>query len=171
MKLLLSLLLFYTLSFASLDSIVSLDSDFTQTVTDDKNNTLVYKGHVLAKKPQYALWKYTSPVQKEIYIALSKVTIIEPALEQVIIKNIESNFNFFNMIQNSKRVKEGLYIAIYKDVKYTIIQNATFIESISYTDELENRVKILFTNQEQNRKINETLFTPSLPSHYDIVVD
>lgn len=171
MKHILTLLLFFTFSWASFDAINSFESDFIQTVTDDKNKTLTYKGHLTAQKPQNAIWRYTVPVTKDVYISSYRVTIVEPAIEQVIIRKIESNFDFFNMIRNAKKIKENVYIALYKESEFTIVKSGELLHSISYMDEFENRVKILFENQQQNRIVNKEVFIPKFSNDYDIIRD
>ena len=47
----------------------------------------------------------------------------------------------------------------------------SLIESISYSDEFENSVKVLFTNQRQNEKIDNNLYIPNIPVEYDIIRD
>lgn len=157
--------------FASLDDITSFEADFTQSITDEKNKTLDYIGHIIASKPQNARWSYIKPVKKDVYINSYDVTIVEPELEQVIIKRIESNFDFFKMISNAKKIGDNKYLTHYRDSKFTIVQSGSFIESISYVDEFENRVKIKFKNQKQNQKINTKVFIPSYPLEFDIVRD
>lgn len=157
--------------FASLEEITSFEADFTQSITDEKNKTINYNGHIVASKPQNARWSYYKPVKKEVYINNFDVTIVEPEIEQVIIRKIESNFDFFKMIANAKKIEENKYLAHYKDSNFTIIKKGALIESISYLDEFENRVKIIFKNQKQNQKINEAVFRPFFPLEYDIIRD
>jgi outer membrane lipoprotein carrier protein len=171
MKHLLALFLLYTLSFASFDAINTFQADFTQSVTDDKNKSLIYKGHIIASKPQNALWNYTKPIKKDVYINNFNVTVVEPEIEQVIIRKIESNFDFFNMIQNAKEIQKDKYEAKYKDAKFTITTKDKLIETISYMDEFENKVKIVFENQKQNEEINIDLFIPNYPLEFDIIRD
>ncbi len=171
MKYILISLLFITQSFASLDSITSFEADFSQTITDDKNKVLTYSGHITATKPQYAKWNYTSPVKKDVYLNEFKVTIVEPEIEQVIIKRIESNFDFFNMISNAKKVKDNVYVANYKKSTFTITKSNDLIYSISYIDEFENNVKIIFNKQQQNHKLEKRVFMPHFPLYYDIIRD
>ena len=156
---------------ASLGDIVSFQADFTQSVTDDKKKVLTYNGSVLASKPQNALWRYSKPVNKDVYINSHRVTIIEPEIEQVIIKRIESNFDFFNMIKNAKKIEKNIYMAIYKNSEFTITTKDELIKSISYIDEFENSVEVIFDNQKQNDKINKELFIPNIPLEFDIVRD
>ncbi len=157
--------------FASLEEITSFEADFTQSITDEKNKTINYNGHIVASKPQNARWSYFKPVKKEVYINNFDVTIVEPEIEQVIIRKIESNFDFFKMISKAKKIEENKYLAHYKDSKFTIIKKGALIESISYLDEFENRVKIIFKNQKQNQKINEAVFRPFFPLEFDIIRD
>ncbi|MDD5372188.1 MAG: LolA-like outer membrane lipoprotein chaperone [Sulfurimonas sp.] len=157
--------------FASLDGITSFEADFTQSITDDKNKTLVYSGHIVALKPQNAKWSYIKPVKKDVFINDFEVTIVEPEIEQVIVKTLESNFDFFKIISNAKKIEENKYLANYKNSKFTITKNGSFIESISYLDEFENRVKISFKNQKQNQTVNKTVFTPVFPLNFDIIRD
>lgn len=171
MKHIFILLIFFTLSQASFDSINSFESDFIQTVTDEKNKTLTYEGHLIAQKPQSAVWSYKIPVIKDVYISSYNVTIVEPAIEQVIIRKIESNFDFFNMIRNAKKIKENVYVAMYKESEFTITKNGELLESIAYSDEFDNKVKILFKNQQQNKIIDKKLFIPKFLTDYDIIRD
>ncbi|MDQ1243808.1 MAG: outer rane lipoprotein carrier protein [Campylobacterota bacterium] len=157
--------------FASLEDIVSFEADFTQSITDEENKTINYNGHIVASKPQNARWSYTKPIKKEVYINDFEATIVEPEIEQVIIRRIESNFDFFKMISNAKKIDSNKYIAYYQETKFTIIVKSTLIESISYLDEFENSVKIVFQNQKQNQSINEALFKPSFSEDFDIIRD
>jgi outer membrane lipoprotein carrier protein len=160
-----------TQSFASLEEINSFEADFIQSVTDDKDKSLVYNGHIMASKPQNVIWNYTKPITKDVYINRFNVTIIEPEIEQVIIKKIESNFNFFNMIKNATKIEKNIYETHYKESKFIIITKNELIESISYIDEFENSVKIIFKNQKQNKKIDENLFIAEYPLEFDVIRD
>ena len=166
---LLSLLFAVSLSFADMIHINSFEANFTQTIVNDKNNTLTYQGHVLARKPQLALWQYTKPVEKSIYITHTQAVIIEPEIEQVYIQNIKSSFDFFNVIKNAKKVSSNTYIAEFQETKYTITIKENRLISISYLDELENRVLIVFSKQVQNKPIDKKIFTPNIPLDYDII--
>ncbi|MCK4875617.1 MAG: outer membrane lipoprotein chaperone LolA [Sulfurimonas sp.] len=171
MKYLLITILLVSQAFASLEQIELFEADFSQSITDDKDNVLIYNGHVVASRPQNAKWSYKKPVKKDVYINKFEVIIVEPDIEQVIVRKVESKFDFFKMISNAKEIKKNIYVANYKDSKFTIVQSDNLIESISYIDEFENRVKIVFKNQKQNHSINSKIFTPSYPLHYDIIKD
>ncbi len=171
MRYMVLLVFFYTLSFASMKEINSFEADFTQSITDEKNKTLTYSGHVVASKPQNALWNYLKPVKKDIYINEFSVTIIEPEIEQVIVRKISSNFDIFKLIKNAKKIEKNRYLAIYKDIKFSIMIKDSLINSISYKDEFDNDVKIVFTKQKQNIEVDKNIFYPRMPMDYDIVRD
>ena len=158
-------------AFASINNITSFDADFIQKITDDKNKVLTYNGHVLASKPQNALWRYTSPIEKDVYITRFEVTIVEPEIEQVIIRKVSNNFDFFKMIVNAKKVKKDIYKANYNETMFTIFIKDGLIVSISYLDSFENIVKITFSNQKQNINIDKELYRAKFPLDYDIIRD
>jgi len=161
-----------SLAFSNIDNISFFEADFQQNITDDKGKVLSYRGHIKAMKPQYALWSYKVPVLKDIYIEPRKLTIIEPELEQVIIKHINSDFDFFSMIEHAKKIDNNTYTANFKETQFKIrISDSKKIESISYKDEFENDVKIEFKKQIQNRKIDKNEFLPIIPFEYDIIRD
>ena len=165
------LLIFLTLSplFADLTHIDSFEAEFTQTVTDEKGKKLHYKGHIIASKPQYALWNYTQPIEKKIYISLYRLTIVEPDLEQVITRNISNEFNFFKMLKNAKKLTNNKYETTIEHIKYTITLANNTISSISYTDEFSNDILITFMQQKTNQPIDKDLFIPKYPLDYDII--
>ena len=169
MKFFLSTLLLSTTLFSSIIEINSFEADFKQSITDDKNKVLTYKGHVSAIKPQTARWSYKTPVNKDVFINKYEVTIVEPEIEQVIIKRLESNFSFFNMIKNAKKIKKDTYEAFYKSSKFIITMKDDSIESISYIDEFENDVKIVFKNQLTNKDIDKNTFIPKFSLDFDVI--
>ena len=154
---------------ADIGNIFSFEADFNQKITDDQNKTIEYKGHVIATKPQFALWKYTQPIQKEVYIASYKVIMIEPDLEQVIMKKIDSKFDIFSLIKNAKEIKPNEYLAHYRDTTFLIKLDNNKISEISYKDKFDNKVIIDFSKQKQNEKIDMKRFIPVIPDDYDVI--
>ena len=171
MKHLFILFVSFSLGFSSFDKMDSFEAEFIQSVTDDKNKTLIYKGHISASKPQNALWSYKEPIQKDVFINNHQIAIVEPEIEQVIIRNIDSTLDFFNIIKNAKELKKGVYEASFENKIFTITVKEEIIDSISYRDEFENNVKILFLNQIQNKEINKEIFTPKYPLNFDVIRD
>lgn len=156
---------------ASLLELNSFEADFIQSITDEKNKVLKYTGHIIASKPQNAIWQYISPIEKNIYINKYKATIVEPEIEQVIIRRIHNEFDFFRMIKEAKKVSKNNYMTMYNNTKYSIDVENGLVKSISFLDQFENKVKIEFSNQKQNHKINKSSFTPKYPIDFDVVSD
>ena len=155
---------------ADLSKIKTFEADFTQTVQDEQKNTLRYKGHIIASKPQYALWKYTNPIKKDIYISMYKLTVIEPDMEQAIVKNISSDFNLFKMLNNAKKIAKNQYLTKIQNTSYIITtKNENVIAQINYRDELDNIISIEFSNQILDKTIDEKIFTPKIPLDFDII--
>ncbi len=169
MKYIILLQILFNLSVAALIDVKSFKADFKQVVTDDKGKQLLYDGHIQATNPKYALWQYMTPIEKSIYITPNKITIIEPEIEQVLIRNLSSDFDFFRMIKYAKKISENSYVTFLNDSKYTIRIKDDLIDSISYIDEFGNTVEITFKNQFQNIEISKEIFTPLIPKNYDII--
>jgi outer membrane lipoprotein carrier protein len=165
------LLLLLTSHFLNADliNLNSFKADFIQTVKAEKGNELEYKGSLVASKPQNMLWNYRFPAKKDIIIKDFQVTIIEYDIEQVLIKHINSNFNFFKILKHAKQVDKNTYIALFNDIKYTLKLTDAKISSISYLDELDNKILITFTKQEENKEIDPRIFTPIIPLDFDII--
>jgi len=160
---------FYIFSFAEILNINSFEADFKQVITNSEANKLYYTGHIKAKKPLYALWDYSTPSSKLIYVLDKKVTIIEPDIEQVIIKNIGISIDFFTILKHAKKIAVDTYIASFQSIKYTIkIKNKNLV-SISYKDELDNSINIIFTHQKYNLIMQRKEFIPLIPQEFDII--
>ena len=108
---LLSLLCANLFGFA--ENLNTFSAHFVQTVTDDKNTVIKYSGDIKAKRPDMAMWNYVQPVKKEIYIRNEDLVIIEPEIEQVIMKKVGNTIAFFEMLKNAKKVNDNLYKATY----------------------------------------------------------
>jgi outer membrane lipoprotein carrier protein len=169
MKFLLFLFLVHNSLFADLSSLNSFEADFKQTITDDKGESLSYKGSVKALKPNLALWTYYQPIEKTVYIKDARVTIVEPEIEQVMIRDIKNDFDFFSLLSRAKKIDNSNYVAHFEDQKVYIKYQNGSIYSLTYKDKLENDVKIVFSKQEQNRILSTTIFDASYPPEYDII--
>lgn len=168
-KLLISTLL-TSLCFANeLESIKTFSANFDQIIINDKNKTLSYSGNIKASKPYYALWNYKKPIEKNVYILRTKVMIVENELEQVVIKSLDTNFNFFNMIKNAKQISKNKYTTKFKDKVFLITIKNHKISAISYQDDFDNNITINFKNQKINEDINLDIFDPIIPLEYDII--
>jgi len=163
------LLLLSHIMFASLVDIKSFDADFKQIITDEKGVQLIYKGHIRALSPKYALWEYNTPIKKSIYVRPAEIVIVEPEIEQAIVRKLAFDLDFFKMISNAKKISKNYYIATLNEMEYSIKIKNKLIDSISYKDDFDNKINILFTNQIQNKSILKNIFTPLIPKDYDII--
>jgi outer membrane lipoprotein carrier protein len=154
---------------ASPKELNSFHASFTQTITDEHKKKLVYTGELWASKPQNALWKYTKPIQKSVYISGSKLTLIEPSLEQATLRSLDNDIDFLEILKKSKPISPTRYTAAISGQTYSIDFNNDTLESISYTDGYDNTVVIRFANQVQNKPIESTRFKAVIPADFDVI--
>jgi outer membrane lipoprotein carrier protein len=167
MKTLFLLLIISIISFANIFDIQNFKADFTQTIKNNSSNTISYKGNIVFDTNNI-LWHYNEPV-KNVYISNSKVIIDEPELEQAIISNINEELNLISMLKESKKIDKNTYKNTLNNIIYTIkIYNNT-LQAIFYTDELDNKVSIIFSNVKINTKVDKSIFIFNPPSYYDII--
>ena len=148
----------------------SFSADFNQTITDEHNKTISYQGTVLSKRPNFALWHYTRPIEKKLYVYHNVLTIIEQDMEQAIIKRVNENIDIFSIIQHATPIDAHHAKAHYRDQEFLLTFNHDHqLASISYRDELDNRVNIHFSNQKNNPDLNTSLFQAVIPEAFDII--
>lgn len=157
--------------FASPKDLTSFNSKFVQTIVDDNNKKITYSGELWASKPQYALWIYQKPIQKSVYVTGSKITVIEPQIEQVTLRSLDNEIDFLQIIQKSKKVDNDKYTATVKGQTYTLFFKNDILSSINYQDGYDNRVSIVFSNPVQNKPIETSRFKPVIPADFDIIKD
>ena len=172
MKKVLILALFLKSLFADIPlNFSSFEADFIQQIDDESKKIVKYYGKVYAKKPKTALWKYTRPIQKDVYINDNAVVIVEPELEQVIMRHIEGDFDIFSLLKQAKKVGTNKYEARYKKTLFTLYFDGKNIQKLSYKDSFENLVTITFSNQKYDVKFDKTLFEPKYPKDYDLILE
>jgi len=171
MRLLFSTLLLSTSLFAIGENITTMQADFTQTITDDKNSTLIYKGNMLAKRPNMAKWHYVEPIEKRVYIVDKEVTVVEPELEQAIIKKLDNSIDILAILSSATKISKEHYVAIYHEKEYEIYLSGKKIKSIHFSDAFDNQVSINFTQEKINQKIDDQRFKAEIPLDFDIIKD
>ena len=144
----------------------NFSSNFIQIVTS--NSTISYKGNLIITKDK-AFWNYKSPNSKQIYINNDELIIIEPELEQVIMQKLINIPNLNQIFKNAKKQNNQELKATYNDIVYTISIKDDEIYSISYTDEFDNETIIVLDNQKRNTNIDDSIFKPNIPTHFDII--
>ncbi len=155
---------------ANIYNLSSLESNFTQSITNDQNAKIVYHGKMYAtRENNQALWEYTSPMNKNIYYKGGKLIIIEPDLEQVIYAKMDKIPNILTILDNAIEISENTLQTSFNNIKYNITMNDNKIEKIEYKDEMENRVRITFTQESVNHEIDSNIFNFVIPEDYDIL--
>lgn len=171
MRFLLLVFLSFTALFAVAESVNSFSAAFEQHITDEKNSTISYKGYVWAKRPGMALWTYQTPINKSVYIKGDRVVVIEPDLEQAIIKRINGDINLLAVLASAKPIGGERYQADYGSQTFFITMHQGIIANISYRDPFDNLVELIFMKQKQNDPIAEEKFNAVIPGDYDIIRD
>ncbi len=168
-QLLLSMLLAIVV-YANETDLYSFRADFNQSIQDEHNKTIHYYGTVITKRPNFALWHYIRPIEKKLYVYHNVLTIIEPDMEQAIVKRVTDNIDIFSIINHAKTIDANHSEAHYNDQKFLLtFQQDHQLSSISYRDELDNRVRINFSKQQYNVDLNTTLFNAIIPEGFDII--
>lgn len=170
-KLILSLIILVSnlLAVEQLKEIKTFQGDFIQTVSKESSKSISYEGKVFIKNSDRVLWKYTSPIEKNVFLLNDIVVIDEPELEQVIYTRLKEELNILSILQNSKKLSQDKYESFFYDRRYEVLMEDSKIKEISYKDELDNFIIIKFTNVVQNEEIAEDFFRFIPPSHYDII--
>jgi len=169
MKLLLTLTFLTGILLADLTYLHSFKADFTQTITDEQGQKLSYSGNLIAKEPQFALWIYEKPINKTVYIQRGRVTMVEPEIEQVIIRDIRSDINLFSLLSTAKKVKENSYVTELEETKVFIELQNKEIALLRYKDKFDNDVLVEFSNQKSNIKIADEIFKATYPYEFDVI--
>lgn len=147
----------------------SISSKFTQTITNDLNSTITYKGSFYAKNNKKALWIYNEPIEKKIYFNNNEVLIIEPDLEQVILTTLQNTPNISQILRDAKQTSPNIFTASFDDIKYDIHLKNKTIDEIHYKDKLGNSVLLKFDELSYDTFLDDILFQPSIPKDYDII--
>jgi len=156
---------------ADIKNLKSFEASFTQSIKSVNNKVIEYKGKVFIKNTGKILWKYESPIEKNVYIINDFAIIDEPELEQAIYTQLQSEINIIKLLETSKKINNNDFIANIDGLDYLIetSENTNKIEEIKYKDKLDNNVEIKFENQVINKEISEDIFKFTAPSHYDII--
>ncbi len=155
----------------NIKNLESFRADFTQSIKSINDKIIEYKGEVFIKNTGKILWKYKTPIEKNVYILNDFAIVDEPELEQAIYTQLQSEINIIKLLNTSKKINENLYIANIDDTDYLIesSKDTNEIEIIKYKDKLDNSVEIKFENQVSNKEISDDIFKFTAPEHYDII--
>ena len=167
---LLTMLLFSTIYiFAEQLAFKSFQSDFIQNIKNPSGSVITYEGSLITNDSNYIIWRYTKPIIKEVYILDDQVIINEPELEQTIYTSTNNQLNLNTLIKNAKMLNKGIYEASINEIKYHFIFKDDILMSVSYLDEVENQVAIIFQNQQKDKKLDSKIFLFDQNPDFDII--
>jgi len=151
-------------------NITTFHSTFVQTVTNDQNRTLRYEGEVWFQKSPFTVkWIYKKPNHKEIYITDSQLFIIEPDLEQVVMRKFDKKDDFFSTLDRAVLVKGNRYKTYYQGKDIIIDLKDGKISRVTYTDKLGNKSSIEFIDPVQNAPLNQSVFEVRVERDWDVI--
>ncbi len=157
-------------SFANIfKDVDSFQANFEQHITNSSNTTIIYEGEIFIKGDKNILWKYKTPIIKDVYILHDIAIVDEPELEQAIYTKLDKELNLFKIIKEATKIDENSYKAVVNNIDFTILIQNNNLYEISYLDELENRVVINFDNILLNQEIKSSIFEFFPPANYDII--
>jgi outer membrane lipoprotein carrier protein len=163
------LLTLTTLTATELKELKSYQANFTQTITDQDDVKVVYTGIFKAKKPLRALWVYKTPIEKKLYINSRQIVLVEPELEQAIYRQSEESFTLFNLLDHAKQIGPNKYAKVINQRVYVLEVEKENIKNITYVDDFDNDVIIVFDNQKPNIALKAKEFHPIIPDDFDIL--
>ncbi|NOZ89974.1 MAG: hypothetical protein GXO60_01670 [Epsilonproteobacteria bacterium] len=162
-------------------------TDFNQTITNDKDKEIKYYGSVVFKQEKEILvsengtqqevvsklfkWNYKKPTDKEVCSDGIQLIVIDHDLEQVSRYLIDDGLDLQKVLEVAQQISNRDYKAVYKDVEYLItLDNNGKLKKIFYTDSLDNRVKIVFSNMQYNSKnFDDKSLECAVPDDYDTI--
>lgn len=153
----------------SFENLETFKANFIQTIKSTQNNSIEYKGDVFIKSSGNILWKYKTPIEKNVYVNKKYVIIDEPQLEQAIFTSLQDDINLIEILKKAKKISNNEYLAVIDGVDYKVQINNQSISNIEYKDKLENSININFTNTVNNSTIDNKIFKFSAPEYYDVI--
>ncbi len=145
----------------------NLSANFTQIVKNS-NSQIKYSGNFIIDENR-AFWKYEKPIEKFVYFDGKIFTQIEPNLEQAIVTKIQNAPNLTQIFAISKKISKDFYKAVYNETTYEIWTKNSLPIKIKYEDKLANLIEINLTKIQKNQNLKDEIFTPKIPSNYDVI--
>ena len=153
----------------NIEDLKTFEAKFTQIIINNANKKIEYSGKIYIKEPSQIVWKYETPIIKNVYISKDFAIIDEPELEQAIFTTLKKEINIVKLLKSAKKIGSNIYVTSANDIKFELLIENRRIKSIKYEDEIENKITIIFTNIIQNETIDEKHFVFQAPDYYDII--
>ena len=128
-KLIFTLFIFSSFSFSASDiqNLKSFQSKFTQTITSSSSDIITYQGEVFIKNSGQILWKYKTPVVKNVYIENNMAIVDEPELEQAIFTTLENEINILKLLKEAKKIDNNVEIIFSNSIQDEPIDDNIFV--------------------------------------------
>lgn len=146
-------------------------ANFTQKVRAQDGGEIIYSGEVLAKAPNLVLWRYISPMPKEVYIKGSDMVIYEPKLLQAIFLKANDYLDIFSITKKARYYGNGNFLVRVINQDYVLRTQDTLLKEIEFTDELGNFSLVQFSDQKINLNLGNELFVFNPPAGVDLVYE
>ncbi|WP_457593249.1 LolA-like outer membrane lipoprotein chaperone [Hydrogenimonas sp.] len=145
-------------------------ADFTQVVQNkDTKKQLYYSGRLFMKMPDEAKWDYFIPLKKSICLTEHKAWVIEPELEQATLFRLNQSIPLLQILKSARKVGPDTYKAEYDGIDYALkVDKDKRISSVSYLDEMGNRVTLRFQNIE-TKPFDSSKLECLIPDGFDII--
>ena len=153
----------------SFENLETFKANFVQTIKSNEDKNIEYKGEVFIKNSGNILWKYKTPILKNVYVNNTHVIIDEPELEQAIITSLQNDINLIEILKKAQKIEYNIYLANIDSVDYKVFVQDSKIEKITYKDKLENSIMISFLDVINNSLIDDNIFKFKAPDYYDII--
>lgn len=165
----------------------NFETDFNQTITNEKGKVIAYNGDVKFKNEKQILvnelgeeqkissklfkWNYKSPTKKEVCSDGLQLIVVDHDLEQVSRYIIDEGLDLEEILKVAQKITTKDYKAVYREVEYLIsVDNKDQLKKIFYVDNLDNRVKIIFSNMQYNIKsFKDKELECDAPKEYDVI--
>ena len=186
-KILLIILMFTIFLDAGITLPDNFESNFKQTITNDKGKVIKYSGRVYFKADRETFlnkfnqqivlssklfkWIYASPTKKDVCSDGTQIIIIDHDLEQISKYLIDDGLDLERVLGVAQKISRKDYKAVYKNIEYLITMDRNnHLSKIFYVDSLDNRVRIIFSGMKYNnpRFNSSNLECPENPN-YDVI--
>jgi len=147
----------------------TFEANFVQTIKNKSGKKIVYSGKITAKKPNLAIWEYTKPIKKSVFVNDESVVIYEPELSQAKYLKKRASVSLESILKKAKPEGKDEYSAKDGDVTYRFSVSGNMIEKLTYKDSLENDTEIIFSNRKKNIPLNNKSFEFVPTSDIDII--
>jgi len=153
----------------NIEDLKTFEADFTQVIVNNANKEIKYSGKIYIKEPSQIVWKYKTPIIKNVYINKDFAIIDEPELEQAIFTSLKKEIHIVKLLENARKTGENTYATSMYDIDFNLLIKEGKINSINYKDEIDNDITILFDNIQQNHELDDKHFKFQPPFEYDII--